>query len=109
MGAIIAILVLLIVIAAVLVFSFNILGLIVTLIIAGLVGWLADAIIPGRIPYGWLGAIAAGLVGSWLGTLLLGSFGPVIAGIPIIPAIIGAIILAFVIDLLFKSGRRQTV
>ena len=42
--------------------------LLLMLFMAGLVGWLADQAIPGRLPYGWLGAIAAGLVGSWLGT-----------------------------------------
>ncbi|MGQ9676961.1 MAG: GlsB/YeaQ/YmgE family stress response membrane protein [Chloroflexota bacterium] len=85
------------------------LGFIVTLIIAGLVGWLADLIVPGRLPYGWIGAIAAGLLGAWLGTALLGAFGPSIAGIAIIPAIIGAIILAFLFDLIFKSYSRRAV
>ncbi|MHB8992425.1 MAG: GlsB/YeaQ/YmgE family stress response membrane protein [Chloroflexota bacterium] len=85
------------------------LGVIVTLLIAGLVGWLADVIVPGRMPWGWLGAILAGLVGSWLGTALLGRMGPVIAGIPIIPALIGAIILALIVELVFKAGGRREV
>ena len=50
---------------------------------------------------------------DWLGvgwsTALLGDIGPVIAGIPIIPALIGAIILAFIVDLIAKNsmGRRE--
>jgi len=82
--------------------------LLLMLFMAGLVGWLADLAIPGRLPYGWLGAIAAGLVGSWLGTLLIGHVGPSPFGIPIIPALVGAIILAVGLELAGKAlGRRR--
>ncbi len=90
-------------------FTTNFLGVIITLIIAGIVGWLADVIVPGRLPFGWLGAILAGLVGSWLGTALFGELGPVIAGIAIIPALIGAIVLAFFVDLFWKQSSRREV
>ena len=83
-------------------------GLIVTLFVAGIIGWIADAIVPGRLPYGWLGAIVAGVLGSWLGSLVLGGFGPDIAGIAIIPALLGAIVLAFIASGVSKatSGRK---
>ncbi len=86
----------------------HLVGLIVMLFIAGIIGWIADQIVPGRLPYGWLGAIVAGLVGSWVGSLILGGFGPGIAGITIIPALLGAIILAFIASAVTKatSGRR---
>ncbi|HVB65010.1 MAG TPA: GlsB/YeaQ/YmgE family stress response membrane protein [Nitrolancea sp.] len=83
-------------------------GLIVTLFVAGIIGWIADSIVPGRLPYGWLGAIVAGVLGSWLGSLVLGGFGPDIAGIAIIPALLGAIVLAFVASGVTKvSGARK--
>jgi uncharacterized membrane protein YeaQ/YmgE (transglycosylase-associated protein family) len=81
----------------------SLLGLLVTLLIAGLVGWLAYKIVPGRLPFGWIGAIVAGLLGSWLGGVLIGDFGPGIGGIDLIPALIGAVILAVLADLIFKS------
>ena len=86
----------------------GLLGLVVHLIVAGLVGWLADAIVPGDLPFGWLGAIAAGLLGAWLGQRII-FIGPVIAGIPIISALLGAIILAFVVELIMSgmAGRRR--
>ncbi|MBI2953852.1 MAG: GlsB/YeaQ/YmgE family stress response membrane protein [Chloroflexi bacterium] len=84
-------------------------GVLLTLLVAGLVGWLADMIVPGEIPWGWLGAIIAGLVGTWIGTALFGDFGPSLAGIAIIPAIIGAIILAVVIALLSRAFAGRTV
>jgi uncharacterized membrane protein YeaQ/YmgE (transglycosylase-associated protein family) len=81
----------------------SLIGLLITLLIAGLIGWLADQIVPGRIPYGWLGAIVAGLLGSFIGGILLGEVGPTIGGISIIPALIGAIILAFVLEAIGKT------
>ncbi len=88
--------------------TYNLVGLIVMLFVAGIIGWIADQIVPGRLPYGWLGAIVAGLVGSWVGGLILGGFGPSLAGINIIPAFLGAIILAFIASAVTKatSGRK---
>jgi len=94
---------LLIVVAVVIGLTFKLVGLVLYLFIAGLVGWLADAIVPGELPFGWLGAIAAGLLGSLLGTLIIGPWGPSIFGIHVVPALLGAIILAFVADLIYKQ------
>jgi uncharacterized membrane protein YeaQ/YmgE (transglycosylase-associated protein family) len=85
--------------------TFSLLGLIVTLLVAALIGWLAVTIVPGRIHYGWLGSIVAGVLGSWLGSILLGHFGPSIGGIALIPALIGAVILVFIVDLVVGSRR----
>ena len=85
-------------------FSFGLIGLALHLFMAGLVGALADAVVPGKLPWGWLGAILAGLVGSWLGVALIGHRGPVLFGVPLIPGFVGALILAFVLSLV---GRQQ--
>ena len=88
----------------------NLLGLILMLVMAGIVGVLADKLVPGELPYGMLGAVIAGLVGSWLGTMLLGHLGPTIFGIAIIPGIIGAAVLAAVVEFGGKAlGRPRTV
>lgn len=80
--------------------TFTVMHLVLMLVMAGIIGWLADQIIPGRLPYGALGAVVAGLVGSWLGSILIGNFGPPIFGIRVIPALIGALILTAAITLL---------
>jgi uncharacterized membrane protein YeaQ/YmgE (transglycosylase-associated protein family) len=88
----------------------SIIHLVLMLFMAGVVGWLADLIVPGRLPFGWLGAIVAGLVGSWLGILLLGHLGPSFFGVPIIPGLVGAIILAVGAELVGKMlARPNTV
>lgn len=79
--------------------SFGLVGLALHLLMAGLIGALADAAIPGKLPWGWLGAILAGLVGSGIGTRLVGHFGPSLFGVPIIPAFLGALILVGVVSL----------
>ena len=89
--------------------TFSLLGVVVTLVVAAIVGVIADRIVPGELPYGWLGAIGAGLLGSWLGSMMLGRVGPTIGGIPIVSALLGAVILAFVANYIQKRSapRRQ--
>lgn len=100
-------LVILLVVAVAIGLTFSLLGVLVTLAIAGIVGFIADRIVPGRLPYGWVGATAAGLLGSWLGSTLFGDFGPVVARVPIFPALLGAIIVAFVVEFLIKRGTMR--
>ena len=70
--------------------------LIVYLIVAAIVGFVAESIIGWRLPFGIIGAIIAALIGIWLMThvLIISGIGDLfIAGIPLIRALIGAIIL----------------
>jgi uncharacterized membrane protein YeaQ/YmgE (transglycosylase-associated protein family) len=80
----------------------DILGFLILLIVAAIVGAIGEMIAGGKVPGGWLGSILTGLVGAWLGGMLI-HFGPVIGGIQIIPAILGAALFVFLIRLL--SGR----
>jgi uncharacterized membrane protein YeaQ/YmgE (transglycosylase-associated protein family) len=77
-------------------------GLVLYLVVAAIIGALADAIVPGSVKYGILGSILAGIVGGWLGRLILGELGPSIFGIHIIPALVGAIIVTLIYSLLSR-------
>lgn len=81
-------------------------GFILILIVGGLIGWAAGAILGKDIPGGILGNIIAGIVGSAVGSWLLGHWGPSIAGIYIFPALLGSIILIFLISLALKALRK---
>lgn len=81
-------------------------GFIIMLIVGGLIGWLAGAILGKDIPGGILGNIVAGLIGSALGSKILGTWGPVLGGVPIIPALIGAIILILIVSFILKALRK---
>lgn len=88
-------------------FTFHLFGLLLLLLMAGLVGALADAVVPGRLPGGWLGATVAGLVGSWLGALLFGRLGPSLFGIRVLPAFLGALAVAFLVEVLSRGSSES--
>ncbi|EHJ55728.1 hypothetical protein HMPREF9318_00536 [Streptococcus urinalis FB127-CNA-2] len=67
-----------------------------TLIIGGLIGLIAGALTKKGGSMGWIANIVAGLVGAWLGQALLGTWGPSLAGMALIPSIIGAVIVVLV-------------
>ena len=76
------------------------------LIIGGILGWLAGLILGKDIPGGIIGNIIAGIIGAWIGSLIFSSWGPKISDFYIIPALIGAIILIFVVSFIFKAMRK---
>lgn len=82
----------------------NALGLLLMLFVAALIGIAAESLIPGpRVTHGWLGAMGAGLIGSWLGTTLIGQVGPVLMGVPLVPAMVGAVLLCATISMITRS------
>ena len=84
------------------------LGFLWSLIIGGLIGWLAGLIVGRDIPFGIVGNIIAGFIGAWLGSWLLGSWGPEMGDFAIVPALIGAVVLVFIMSLSFKGTRSRT-
>lgn len=87
----------------------DIVGFLILLLVAFVVGAIGEMIGGVKIPGGWVGSIVAGLVGAWLGTRML-SMGPEIGGIQIIPAIIGAAIVVLLLRLILNAtrGTRRT-
>ncbi|MNE60027.1 Transglycosylase associated protein [compost metagenome] len=82
-------------------------GFLWSLIIGGIIGWLAGLIMGRDIPGGVIGNIIAGFIGAWLGSLILGNWGPEIGDFYIIPALIGAVVLVFIVSLLLRSFGRS--
>src|SRR5579884_148372 len=72
------------------------LSMIVYLIIAAIIGLIAEFIVGWRLPLGFIGAILAALLGMWLITNVINVIipgDPVIYGVPIFKALIGALIV----------------
>ena len=80
-------------------------GLIISLVVGGLIGWAAEAIMGRDVPGGVIGNIILGFVGSWVGGLLLGDLGPTIHAFAIIPAILGAVLVVFLFGLIAGKTR----
>ena len=79
--------------------------------IAAIVGIVAEFIVGWRLPFGVIGAIVAALVGIWLMTNIIQLSipgDPVIYGVPLFRALIGAIVLVGLWHLLtYRSWSRR--
>lgn len=81
----------------------SVVDLIISAIIAFVIGTVAVKLVPYRMPGSWAGALIAGYIGAWIGPLLLGTWGPMVAGFSLVPDLIGAIIVAFIVGIIAKS------
>ncbi|AYE60425.1 GlsB/YeaQ/YmgE family stress response membrane protein (plasmid) [Lactiplantibacillus plantarum] len=77
-------------------------GFIWAIIVGAVIGALAGAITNNGQSMGWIANIVAGLIGSAIGQALLGSWGPSLAGMALIPSIIGAVILVLIVSFVVK-------
>ena len=105
MGCLLILILLVLVAGAGMWVTVGLIGLAMTLLVAGVIGWAADQVIPGRLPGGWLGAVLAGVLGGFVGHLVfgllnIGRVGPAIFGIEVVPAFVGAVIIAAVAEVL---------
>jgi uncharacterized membrane protein YeaQ/YmgE (transglycosylase-associated protein family) len=89
------------------------LNFILYLIVAAVVGLVAESLVGRRLPFGFVGAIIAALVGAWLLTkvIIISGIGDInIFGVLIVRALVGAIILVAIWQLLtlgFRRGRSR--
>ena len=81
----------------------DILGLILFLIVAAVCAVIASALVPGRIPGGFLTAMVVGVIGAWIGSALMGDMGPELGGVALLPTILGSAILVFGLALMSRA------
>jgi uncharacterized membrane protein YeaQ/YmgE (transglycosylase-associated protein family) len=82
--------------------------LIITLIIGGVVGWLASIVMKTNAQMGWIANVLVGIVGSFVGFWAAGALGIAATGgiVRFVVAVVGAVILIFILRALgiFKRG-----
>lgn len=76
-----------------------------SLIVGGFIGFIAGGITKKGGAMGIIANIIAGLLGSSVGQSLFGTWGPSMAGMAIVPSILGAVIVIAVVS--FFYGRRD--
>lgn len=76
-----------------------------SLIVGGFIGFIAGAITKKGGAMWIIANIVAGLIGSSVGQSLFGTWGPSLAGMALIPSIIGAVIVVAVVSFFF--GKRE--
>lgn len=72
-----------------------------SLIVGAIIGAIAGAITNRGASRGWISNILAGLIGSAIGQGVLGHWGPSLAGMALIPSIIGAVVLVLIVSAVF--------
>lgn len=77
-----------------------------SLIIGGIIGAVAGSITKKGGSMGIIANIAAGLIGASVGKSLLGTWGPSLAGMAILPSIIGAVIVVSVVSFFFGKSKK---
>ncbi len=82
----------------------DILMFIMYCIVAAVCAGIAAYLVPGTIPGGFLVSVIFGILGAWLGTSMIGGFGPDLFGVPIVPAILGSALLVFVLSLFARRN-----
>ena len=85
----------------------DILGFIFFLIIAAGCAWIAEAMVPGVIPGGFFTSAVFGVIGAWVGGHMMGSVGPSLGGISLIPCILGCAVVVFCVSLLSRGFNRS--
>ena len=75
-----------------------------SIIVGGFIGLVAGVITQKGGSMGVIANIFAGLIGSSVGQSLLGTWGPSLAGMAIIPSIVGAVIVVSVVS--FFLGKK---
>ena len=76
-----------------------------SMIVGVLIGAVAGAITNRGENMGCFFKMFAGLIGSSVGQALLGSWGPSLAGMSLIPSIVGAIIVIALVEFVFGKNR----
>lgn len=82
-------------------------GFIWSLIVGAIIGAIAGAITNKGKSMGVIADIIAGLVGSSIGQALFGKWGPSLAGMALIPSILGAVILVAVVSFFLGKSRNS--
>jgi uncharacterized membrane protein YeaQ/YmgE (transglycosylase-associated protein family) len=77
------------------------------LIVAAVCAALAERLVPNTVPGGFFTSAIVGIIGGWLGVNLMGGVGPELAGMPLIPCIIGSAIFVFVISIVSRWIRTR--
>jgi len=75
-------------------------------IVAVVIGFIVSAIFGFKVPGGIPGMMIAGLLGAWIGDVLIHQLGPSVGNNHVLPATLGAVVVALIISLL---GRRAKV
>jgi len=81
------------------------LGLIGSLIVTIIIVAIVEKVSKTELPYGWLGNIVVGIIGGFVGQLLLGQWGLSLMGVYVIQTFIGSFV--FIVAAKWLMGKMK--
>lgn len=84
-------------------------GLILLIAISAGLGYAAEHFYPARHPYGMLGSTLIGLFGATVGQRLFGTLGPEVAGVRLIPAFVGILLVNWALRSMSLASRARAL
>jgi len=85
----------------------SILSFILFLLVAAACAYLAERLVPNTVPGGFITSAVVGIIGAWVGGNLIGHIGPDLAGVSLIPCILGSAVLVFVLSLVSRGFHKN--
>ncbi len=83
----------------------SLLGIICYLVVAATCAFIAERCVPGVIPGGFFTSAIVGIIGGWVGGALIGHLGPDLAGVALVPCIVGSALLVFGLSFCSRGFR----
>ncbi len=80
----------------------GVMGLLIAAVIGLVIGVIAKLLMPGPDPGGWFVTILLGLVGSWVGGLIMSLLG--LSGL--LPGLVGAVLGAMLLLLIYRLVKK---
>lgn len=87
----------------------NLVGIVLLLAMGCGLGLAVQHLYPSSVVHGKAIATAHGLAGALIGQWLLGSFGPSLAGVALVPSFLGALLVSFALRQREKIKRAETI
>jgi len=85
----------------------SLLSFILFLIVASVCAFIAERLVPNNVPGGFLTSAVVGVIGAWVGGSLIGPLGPALAGVALIPCILGSALLVFLLSVVSGGIRSR--
>jgi len=87
----------------------SILSFILYLIVAACCAFIAERLVPNAVPGGFFTTAIIGILGAWIGSSVMGSFGPALEGVALLPCILGSAIFVFLFTLASRGFHGRSV
>ena len=85
----------------------GILTFILFLIVAATCAFIAERLVPNKMPGGFLVNAIVGIIGAWLGGSMIGHIGPDLFGVSLLPAILGSAVFVFLASIISGAIRSR--